>query len=124
MDNDDVEAGPAKVVAASRLNGTDALKANLTLALGLALCAVAFWIEMGRALGGNALSWAYVFEWPLLGAFAVYMWWQVVHPGGPAGRSTAPKLAPEFDGMLAAWEQHQRELASAQEPAPPDGDVR
>ena len=33
----------------------------------LALC---LW-QISRALGGNSLSWAYVFEWPLFAAYAV-----------------------------------------------------
>jgi DNA-binding transcriptional regulator of glucitol operon len=41
----------------------------------LALCA---W-QISRALGGNSLSWAYVFEWPLFAAYAIYMWWRFVH---------------------------------------------
>ena len=41
----------------------------------LALC---LW-QVSRALGGNSLSWAYVFEWPIFAAYAVYMWWRFVH---------------------------------------------
>jgi len=41
----------------------------------LALC---IW-QITRALGGNTLSWAYVFEWPLFAGYAVYMWWRLVH---------------------------------------------
>ena len=51
----------------------------------LALC---LW-QVSRALGGNSLSWAYVFEWPLFAAYAIYMWWRFVHeaaPGRVAGR--------------------------------------
>ena len=101
----------------SRLRGAAAVKAHVTVVVGLALCAVAFWFEMGRALGGNSLSWAYVFEWPLLGGFAVYMWWKVLHPDADARPSKKPKvgLAPEYGGMLAAWEQHQNELAAERE---------
>ena len=110
-------------VSTKRLTGTEAWKAHVTLAFGLALCVAAFWIEIGRALGGNALSWAYVFEWPLLGAFAVYMWWQVIRPGRPERATKEPTLAPEFDNMLAAWQEHQRELARFQEsPSPPERD--
>ena len=72
----------------------------------LALC---LW-QISRALGGNSLSWAYVFEWPLFAAYAIYMWWRFVHeaaedrsppaatgadPGGPAAS------APE--GARARW---------------------
>jgi hypothetical protein len=114
--NDDLEAGVTAKVSTNRLSGTEALKAHLTLALGLALCATAFSIEIGRAIGGNALSWAYVFEWPLLGAFVVYMWWRVIHPERPVRASKEPTIAPEFDGMLAAWRDHQRELARTQAP--------
>ena len=38
------------------------------------ICLSAFAIELSRALSGNTLSWAYVFEWPILGGYGVYMW--------------------------------------------------
>jgi hypothetical protein len=41
----------------------------------MALC---LW-QLHRALDGNELSWAYVFEWPLFAGYAVYMWWRLVH---------------------------------------------
>ena len=62
----------------------------------LALC---LW-QVDRALGGNTLSWAYVFEWPLFAGYAVYMWWRFVHEAaedssppataGTASAGTAP----------------------------------
>jgi hypothetical protein len=98
----------------------------------LALC---FW-QIDRALGGNSLSWAYVFEWPIFAAYAVYMWWRFVHeaardgsppadgrtvPGGPD--AAAPPTAPddgtpraqgkpqEEDAALAAYNAYLVELA-------------
>ena len=50
----------------------------------LALCV---W-QVYRATDGNELSWAYVFEWPFFAAYAVYMWWRLLHAapdGTPAG---------------------------------------
>jgi DNA-binding transcriptional regulator of glucitol operon len=41
----------------------------------LALC---LW-QIDRATGGNELSWAYVFEWPFFAAYAIYMWWRLLH---------------------------------------------
>ena len=38
------------------------------------ICCSAFILELSRALSGNTLSWAYVFEWPILSGYAVYMW--------------------------------------------------
>jgi len=45
------------------------------------LMVVAFWgmlwlgdWQLHRALGGNALSWAYTFEWPLFAGFSVVFW--------------------------------------------------
>ena len=53
-------------------------KRNLGIHLGLflseAICISAFYIELRRALSGNSLSWAYVFEWPLFAAYAIYVW--------------------------------------------------
>jgi hypothetical protein len=101
-----------------RLEGAPALRAHAMLAGGLAFCALAFWFELKRALGGNGLSWAYVFEWPLLGAFAVYMWWSIIHPDREQHRKQRPEkpqIAPQFNSMLVAWEERQRDLAAAQE---------
>jgi hypothetical protein len=45
------------------------------------LMVVSFWgmlwlgdWQLHRALGGNGLSWAYTFEWPLFACFAVVFW--------------------------------------------------
>ncbi len=81
-----------------------AWRTHLLFVAGIALCGAAFWFELGRAEHGNALSWAYVVEWPLLAAFAVYAWWRVLH-GEPRVRSARPDpgLAPEYDAMRRAW---------------------
>lgn len=53
------------------------------------------WWQIGRAAGGNALSWAYAFEWPVFAGFVVFMWVREARhtlrggaPGEPA--ETAP----------------------------------
>jgi DNA-binding transcriptional regulator of glucitol operon len=56
-----------------------ALKLHAVLLVVVAACmALCVW-QIDRALGGNSLSWAYVFEWPLFAAYAIYMWWRFVH---------------------------------------------
>ena len=102
----------------------------------LALC---FW-QLSRALDGNTLSWAYVFEWPLFAAYAVYMWWRFVHEaaeegsppasagtvsGGPtppaAGETAAAAAAgphgAEEDEELAAYNAYLAQLAEQDEAA-------
>ncbi|MGO9855775.1 MAG: hypothetical protein ACLPYY_12115 [Acidimicrobiales bacterium] len=59
----------------------------------LALC---YW-QITRALGGNSLSWAYVFEWPIFAGYAVYMWWRFVHE---AAEGTPPTVST--DGQTTA----------------------
>ncbi len=104
------------------MGGAEAWRTHVVLLLGLAFCTAAFWFELGRAEGGNTLSWAYVFEWPLLGIFAVYMWWKVLHEDAKPSRRAKrePGLAPQYDGMLKAWQAHQAELADSQRA---EGDV-
>jgi hypothetical protein len=104
------------VTASTRLTGAEAMRLHLTLAGGLALCAAAFWFEVRRALGGNELSWAYVFEWPLFAGFAVYMWWQTLHQNRRRQRAnSAPKVvAPEHVEMLRNWQAHVRDMAAAE----------
>jgi DNA-binding transcriptional regulator of glucitol operon len=95
----------------------------------LALC---LW-QVSRALDGNTLSWAYVFEWPLFAGYAVYMWWRFVHeaaedtpppatagadPGGPAASAADDTPAPEEtaqekeeDKEMAAYNDYLAQLA-------------
>jgi DNA-binding transcriptional regulator of glucitol operon len=63
----------------------------------LALC---LW-QISRALGGNSLSWAYVFEWPLFAAYAVYMWWRFVHEAAQDG-SPGDTAAAHAGGQTGA----------------------
>jgi len=101
---------PAKETQ-SPILGAAAMKTHLTLVVGLALCVAAFWFELSRAEAGNELSWAYVFEWPLLAVFAVYMWWKLLHPGFTIRRvREKPTVAPEYEGMLRAWQDEVRKL--------------
>jgi hypothetical protein len=88
---------------------------------------VAFWgmlwlgdWQLHRALGGNGLSWAYTFEWPLFAGFGVVFWARTVRdefrarrgptsaevaaaaaeaaaPALPAGVGTRPIEAPADD---------------------------
>jgi hypothetical protein len=62
---------------------------HLLLALALPLCGIAAWWQVTRALGGNTLSWLYVFEWPAFGGIAVWLWW-VLLVGPVSERAAAP----------------------------------
>lgn len=42
-------------------------------------CLIAGWWQLSRAEGGNGLSWAYTFEWPIFAALAVVGWWQLIN---------------------------------------------
>ncbi len=98
------------------LSGWEAGKVHITLILVLALCISAFWFEVRRALGGNDLSWAYVFEWPIFAVFGAYMWWTTLHQSRRK-RLTEPGpkvVAPEHVQMLRNWQEHQRSRAQAE----------
>jgi hypothetical protein len=47
--------------------------------------------QIHRALDGNQLSWAYVFEWPFFAGYAIYMWWRFLHEAPAAGRDVGAK---------------------------------
>jgi hypothetical protein len=104
-----------------------------------AFMALCLW-QVTRALDGNSLSWAYVFEWPIFAAYAVYMWWRLVHEasedapppsageprGGPGGANTTDSSAAapsegtaparsardeEQDAALEAYNEYLAQLA-------------
>src|ERR1700733_6387336 len=77
-----------------------------------AFVVVAFWgmlwlgdWQFHRAEGGNALSWAYTFEWPIFTAFGVVFWVKTIidewrPPAGPPPMRP-PALLPHPDDALA-----------------------
>jgi DNA-binding transcriptional regulator of glucitol operon len=62
-------------------------------------CLALGWWQVTRALSGNALSWAYVFEWPIFAGYAVFMWWKLIHDRAPGTQVTDPEPSrePETD---------------------------
>ena len=94
--------------------------------------ALCIW-QVSRALGGNELSWAYVFEWPFFGGYATYMWWRFVHEDPEARRgngavptgagasasteTTEPGTPPSpDDAELIAYNAYLAELAARDKP--------
>jgi hypothetical protein len=71
--------------------------------------------QVHRALSGNTLSWAYVFEWPFFACYGTYVWWKLVHdqmgrepPAG--GAEPPPERAEDSDIELAAYNRYLAEL--------------
>jgi|SRR5581483_6889432 len=81
--------------------------------------------QVDRALSGNGLSWAYVFEWPFFAGYAVYMWWRFVHEtpeGEEAGAASvapttrAERAEPAEDAELAAYNRYLADLNQQDQP--------
>jgi hypothetical protein len=81
-----------------------------------AFMALCVW-QIYRALNGNSLSWAYVFEWPLFAGYAIYMWWRIVHEKPePAGATAPPPASPTSpEPPTAEASQEEAELAAYNE---------
>jgi hypothetical protein len=74
--------------------------------------------QVARALGGNDLSWAYAFEWPLFAIYACFIWWRILHDDQPdratrrlSARSTekdarAETELSEYNAYLASLHKH------------------
>ena len=52
----------------------DILTLHLPLVIVLAFCTYATINQYGRAQGGVQRSWAYTFQWPIIGLFAIVVW--------------------------------------------------
>ena len=89
---------------------------HLGLFIAESICVSAFVIEMSRALSGNALSWAYVVEWPVLGVYAIYMWKKLLKDEPHATPSSSPH--GEDDEKLRAWNEYLRELHQSDQSGP------
>jgi hypothetical protein len=74
------------------------LPLHATLLVVVPGCIALCWWQVRRAVSGNELSWAYVFEWPIFAAYAVYLWWRLVRDARAepvtAGSDRRPPDAP------------------------------
>jgi hypothetical protein len=68
---------------------------HVILVILLPTFALLTWWQLSRALGGNTLSWAYTFEWPLFAGYAIYVWWQLIHESGVTRSARRRALHPE-----------------------------
>jgi heme oxygenase len=84
---------------------THSLRIHLGLLAAEVICISAFVIEISRALSGNTLSWAYVVEWPILGAYAIYMWHKLLKDER-SPEPTSQRVTDEVDPKLAAWNEY------------------
>jgi hypothetical protein len=50
------------------------LAGHALAAAGVAGCLALGWWQLGRAAGGNALSWAYAVQWPVFAGFVAFLW--------------------------------------------------
>jgi hypothetical protein len=73
--------------------------------------------QLHRAEGGNALSWAYTFEWPIFAAFGLVFWVKTIVDEGkkdqPARPADAP--APRLAGIPLPVRRRPAPVAAADE---------
>ncbi len=107
-------------------NSKRILGIHLGLFLAEIICISAFIIEIYRALGGNTLSWAYVFEWPIFGSYAIYLWHRLLaEERGTASPRPQTRAEPDSDA-LSTYNEYLRRVhdrhATRREPRdnPPD----
>lgn len=93
---------------------------HLGLVVAEVICVPAFVIELWRAIDGNGLSWAYVFEWPLFGGYAIYMWRSLLRQErGEVPPKASAKPNPGDDERLAAWNEYLADVHAREGRTPP-----
>ena len=81
---------------------------HVPLVLVLTLCTVITVIEVRRATEGVWRAWAYMFEWPMIGLFAIWIWYRYRKEGSVTRgladrwRERVAQLGAEADAAEAA----------------------
>jgi hypothetical protein len=74
----------------------------LAVTLVVAFLALGWW-QIGRAAGGNLLSWAYAVEWPVFAGFVIFVWVKEVRRElAASGRSDGFEEPPPLRATRAA----------------------
>jgi DNA-binding transcriptional regulator of glucitol operon len=76
------------------------------------------WWQYTRAAEGNALSWGYMFQWPVFAGFVVFLWVREVQHERRASRPAEP--APPTDPDAPVRIGRPVRVASGPPPADPD----
>jgi hypothetical protein len=76
-------------------------------------CCAGFAFELYRASSGNTLSWAYVFEWPIFAAYAIYMWRRLLKE--ERGKEIAPPVAKSSQSADQSLERYNEYLRAVHE---------
>lgn len=95
----------------------DAFTLHLPLVIVLALCTVATVIEYGRAQEGVGRAWAYTFQWPIIGLFAIVIWNRYRKHG-----NLTRWFTDRYRNRIAAFTAEAEAVEAAKEPEPIDPD--
>jgi len=123
MDDDPRDQPPPPAPARPRSRARDLWQLDIPLVFGLSLCTILTIVEARRAGEGFWRAWVYTFEWPIIGAFIIWIWWRYKHEGqltkGMVRRwrqrvdryeREARDADASDDPGLAAWRQQVAEL--------------
>lgn len=106
-----------------------AILLHFAMVFWVALCGAAAWWQVGRAIGGNSLSYMYSIEWPVFGVLGVLGWYALINQDKvtehqeQARRDYEEKMRDQArqareasldveDPTMAAYNDHLAELAT------------
>lgn len=98
---------------------------DIPLVIALILCTTFTIIEVQRASEGVWRAWVYMVEWPLIGAFCIWIWYRFKRESGGGfvrqWKARAARFAQDRDQedpQLKAWRDYQRQVRDGEAPAP------
>ncbi len=93
---------------------------HVAMVVLVAACLALGWWQIGRAAGGNALSFGYAIEWPVFALFVIFIWYREVraelHP--PDEEEPPPVPEPEMPELLTSLPTRSRPSVEAQDSDP------
>ncbi len=93
--------------------GLRALGLHVALLAWLAMCATAAWWQVGRAIGGNSLSFMYAVEWPVFGVLGVLGWFAMLNMEAVTASKEAARR--EYEERMRAEARAAREAVKEEE---------
>ena len=99
----------------------DILTLHLPLVIVLALCTYATINQYGRAQEGVQRSWAYTFQWPIIGLFAIVVW-NRYRKHGNLTRWFTDRYRARIEAYRAEAE-HAEEVTAAEAAPDPDAEA-